>query len=325
MHILITGGAGFFGSHLVDACLREHEVTVLDNFSTGRRSNLNSALKNPRFHLVEGDIRDSSLIRGLIQKVDLVYHYAAAVGVRNVIQNPIETLTTNTEGTREIFSACAQHHKKVIFASTSEVYGKSLRPTLSESDDVILGQTSIGRWGYACSKVLDEFLAYAYGKEHGLKFVIVRYFNVVGPRQSAEFGMVLPRLVKQAVQNEPLTIFGSGKQSRCFMHVTDAVNATIQLSPISTAEQEVVNVGNPQPITILELANRVLQMTKSKAQIQHLDPQGIYDRDFADMEARTPDISKLKKLVGFSHQYSLDDAIRNVANEFQIETLSKIS
>jgi len=324
MHIFITGGAGFFGSHLTEACLKEHEVTVLDNFSTGRKSNLDPLLKNPRLHLIEGDILDSTLVAKLVAQADLVYHLAAAVGVKTVIQNPVETLTTNIDGTREVFTACAKHRKKVIFASTSEVYGKSSKSSLSETDDVILGPTFVGRWSYACSKALDEFMAYAFAKELGLKFVIVRYFNIVGPRQSAEYGMVLPRLVQQALRKEPLTIFGSGKQSRCFMHVADAVKATIPLASTSTAENEIVNVGNPQPITILELANRVLKITDSPSPIQYLDPQSLYDKDFEDMEARTPDISKLKKIIGFAPQKSLDDAIRDVVAGIQKSSFTPV-
>jgi UDP-glucose 4-epimerase len=316
MRILITGGAGFLGSHLVDACLKDHDVTVVDNFSTGRRENLSQASTRKNLTLVEGDVCDSKLMEQLIKNADLVYHFAAAVGVKNVIENPVEALTINSEGTRIIFTACAHHQKRVIFSSTSEVYGKTSKASLSESDDIILGPSNIGRWGYACSKAFDEFLAYAFGKEKGLKFVILRFFNVVGPRQSPHYGMVLPRLVRQAVQNEPLTIFGSGKQSRCFMHVADAVDAILQLSKLPQVANETINVGNPKSTSISELADYILKITNSASKIQLTDPLTVYDRVFADMEERTPDITKLKKLLNFEFKFTLEDAIRDVKLEY---------
>ena len=311
-HILITGGAGFIGSHLTEACLLDgDDVTVLDNLSTGRMENLQTVSTNRRFHFVEGDIQDAALLDRLICKCDLVYHLAGAVGVRKVIASPLQTLATNFLGTKNVFDACAQHGRKVVFASTSEVYGKSVKPTFLESDDLLLGNTSVGRWGYACAKALDEFLAFAEAKERALRFVILRYFNTIGPRQLPDHGMVVPRLLGQAAGNEPLTVFGDGSASRCFMHVADAVEATRLLAACPGAEQQVVNVGNPEPITILELARRIISLTGSRSTIQHVDPRKIYDADFEDMATRVPDITRLQKLTRFSPRRNLENAIRD--------------
>lgn len=309
---LITGGAGFIGSHLVEACLQAgEEVTALDNLSAGRKANLRAVTADKRFHFVEGDVLDAALVDRLTREADLVYHLAGAVGVRLVIESPLQTLTTNFLGTKNVFDACARHGRKVLFASTSEVYGKNPNPVFRESDDLLLGNIAVGRWGYACAKALDEFTAFAMAKEAGLRFVILRYFNTIGPRQLPDHGMVVPRLLAQALKNEPLTVFGDGSASRCFLHVADAVEATRLLAGTAAAEQQIVNVGHPEPIRILELARRVIAITGSRSIIQHLDPRQFYDADFEDLAARAPDIARLKELTGFFPKHNLDQTIRD--------------
>ncbi|MBI4027804.1 MAG: GDP-mannose 4,6-dehydratase [Verrucomicrobia bacterium] len=312
MRILITGGAGFIGSHLAEACLRDgDEVTVLDDLSTGRMENLAAVRGHARFHFAQGSILDATVVERLVGGADLVYHLAAAVGVRLVVRTPLQTIITNVEGTQVVLENCAQHGRKVFLASTSEVYGKSRKAAFAESDELILGPTSVGRWAYACAKALDEFLAFGHAKERGLRFVAVRYFNTVGPRQVPEHGMVVPRFISQALKNEPVTVFGDGTQSRCFIHVHDAVTATRLLANNPDAEGEVVNVGDPRPVAILELARKVLRLTGSSSVVQHVDPKRVYDTDFEDMENRVPDIAKLKRLTGFSPEHSLDQAIQD--------------
>lgn len=318
MKVLITGGAGFLGSHLVDALMaRNDRVIVLDNLSTGSLKNLAAHCQSERFQFVQGDIRDELVVKRVVEHADVVLHFAAGVGVRNIIEKPVQTLAVNCEGTRQVFSACSKLNKKVIFASTSEVYGKSAKPSLAETDDIVLGPTSIGRWGYACSKALDEFLAFSFAKELGLRFVIIRYFNVVGQRQSEKMGMVLPTFVKQAVSRQPLTIFFDGEQTRCFLHVSDAVDATLKLADLSKAEGQIFNIGNPESISINQLARKTLEITGSDSEILHLNPAEVYDSDFADMQSRVPDISKANEWIKFSPQRNIDVAIREVASEFK--------
>ncbi len=323
MRILITGGAGFIGSHLAETCLGDgNEVTVLDNLSTGRKKNLAAIWANPRFHFVEGNVLDSVLVESLIENSDLVYHLAAAVGVRTAIQAPLHTLTLNFQGTQTILQSCSRHQKKVLLASSSEVYGKNPKSTFSESDPLFLGPPSIGRWSYACAKVLDEFLAFAHAKEHGLRFVILRYFNIIGSRQLPHHGMVVPRFITQALQNKPLTLFGDGHQSRCFLHVADAVEVTHQLAGLSSAEQQMINIGNTQPITILELARSVIRITGSHSGIQSINPQEIYGQDFEDTAMRVPNITQLKQLTGFSPKHTLKQAIQDAIKELSLSGTS---
>ncbi len=321
MRILITGGAGFMGSHLAEACLRQgHEVRALDDLSTGREENLAACLGNSRFQFIRGSILDADLVDRCVKEADFVYHLAAAVGVRLVVEKPIATIATNVLGARNAFEACARHRRKVVLASTSEVYGRNPKAAFSESDDLVLGATSTGRWAYACTKALDEFLAFAHGKEQGLRFVVARYFNTIGPRQLQDYGMVVPRFIAQARRNQPLTVFGDGSQSRCFLHVADAVAATLRLAETAAAEGRIVNVGNPRPVSILDLARLVMRLSGSSSPIRHVDPHNVYDRDFEDMAARAPDITLLKTLTGFTPQRTLEDALRDILDSRDVST-----
>ncbi len=316
MKVLITGGAGFLGSHLAEAFLRAgHEVTVLDNLSTGCRANLAECLAQPGFRFVEGSVLDAERVGSLVADADQVVHLAAAVGVRLVIERPLETISTNVLGAQNVLQACARHQKKILLASTSEVYGRNPKSTFAEEDDLVLGPTSTGRWAYAATKALDEFLAFAFAKEQGLRFVVARYFNTIGPRQLPDHGMVVPRLLRQALEGQPLSVYGDGSQSRCFLHVADAVEATLLLAQCPDAEGQVVNVGNPRATTILELAQLILRMTGSASPIHHVDPHSIYDRDFDDMTARVPDISRLRALTGFLPPRTIGDALRDMLAE----------
>ncbi|MFZ4694301.1 MAG: NAD-dependent epimerase/dehydratase family protein [Verrucomicrobiia bacterium] len=309
MNVLVTGGAGFLGSHLVEACLHAgRRVVVLDDGSTGREANLAACQNNPNLEMVRGSVLDAPLVDRLIGKADVIFHLAAAVGVRLVIREPIRTIEANFLGSRNVLEACARHEKKVLLASTSEVYGKGVGTAFSEGSDLTLGAPTTGRWAYACSKAMAEFFAFAQRKEHGLRFVALRYFNAVGPRQLPDHGMVLPRFIRQALDGEPLTVFGDGSQSRCFMHVEDAVEATLRLAEVAGAEGQIVNVGNPMPVTMLDLARRVIRLAGSRSTIAHVDPREVYDADFADMPSRVPDISRLAKLTGFRPQRGVEEA-----------------
>lgn len=310
MPILITGGAGFIGSHLTEALLSSgEEVHVLDNLSTGSATNLAACHTHPKFRFIEGTILDLELVDRCVREVETVYHLAAAVGVRLVVEAPLQTIRTNTQGTEHILQACASHRRKVILASTSEVYGRSTKPAFSENDDLILGPTSTGRWAYACTKALDEFMTFAYGKEHNLRFVILRYFNTIGPRQLPHHGMVVPRFMDQALKNEPITVFGDGQQSRCFIHVADAVEATLRAANTALAEGQVINIGNPQPIRILDLAQMVVRLTGSSSTIEQINPRELYDNDFEDMATRIPNISALQKITAFTPTRSLEQTL----------------
>lgn len=316
MKALITGGAGFLGSHLAEAWLaRGGSAAVLDDFSTGREANLAVCRGNPRFELVRGSVLDEALVHRLVGGADLVFHLAAAVGVRLVIQQPLRTIEANVVGTRNVLGACARLGRKVLLASTSEVYGKGVGSAFAEESDLTLGAPTTGRWAYACTKALGEFLAFAHRKEKGLRFVAVRYFNAVGPRQVADHGMVVPRFVRQALRGEALTVFGDGSQSRCFMHAADAVEATLRLADAPAAEGRIVNVGNPTPVTMLDLAKMVIRLSGSSSPILPVDPREVYDTDFADMPSRVPDISRLAKLTGFRPQRGVEEAAREMIAE----------
>ncbi len=309
MKALITGGAGFLGSHLAQAWLaRDGEVVVLDDFSTGREVNLTAGRGTARLEIMRGSVLDAPLVDRLVGGVDVVFHLAAAVGVRLVIREPIRTIATNFSGSRNVLEACARHGRKVLLASTSEVYGKAMGEAFNEDSDLMLGAPTTGRWAYACSKALAEFFAFAQKKERGLRFVVVRYFNVVGPRQLPDHGMVLPRFIRQALDGAPLTVFGDGLQSRCFMHAADAVEATLRLAEATGAEGQIVNVGNPEPVTMLDLAKRVIRLVGSRSTIAHVDPREVYDADFADMPSRVPDVSRLEKLTGFRPRRTVEEA-----------------
>lgn len=309
--ILVTGGAGFIGSHLADALLnRGHKVIVLDNLSTGREENVTPLSRNPDFELVVGNILDENLVKSLVKRVDLVFHLAAAVGVKLIIESPLETLTTNIRGSEIVFEACCEYHKKVLFTSSSEVYGKNTDVPLKEDDDVILGSPLKSRWSYSTAKAIGEILAYNYYREKRMPAVIVRLFNVIGPRQSAAYGMVVPRFIEQALKDKPLTIYGDGQQTRCFLYVNDAVKALIDLIENPGAVGGVFNLGSDEEVTIKELAELILRLTASSSKIVYLPYEQVYDGKYEDMKRRVPDLTRIKKMINFEPAYSLEKSLR---------------
>jgi UDP-glucose 4-epimerase len=313
MRALITGGAGFIGSHLAEALLAAgHEVGVLDDLSTGRLDNLRAVQGHPGFALTVGSVRDEALVQKLVDEADLVYHLAAAVGVRLILERPVETIATNIAGTEVILRAAAPRPTPVVLASTSEVYGKNDRVPLSEDDDRVLGPTTKSRWSYACSKAIDEFLGLAYQRERGLPIVILRFFNTVGPRQTGRYGMVVPRFVRQALDGAPLTVYGDGQQSRCFTDVEDAVRATVALSTSPQAVGEVVNVGSDHEVRIGELAEQVKRLTGSASPILRVPYDEAYQPGFEDVRRRVPDLAKAERLVGYRPRVELEETLRRV-------------
>ncbi len=311
MHYLITGGAGFIGSHLVDFLLAGgNDVTVIDDLSTGSIENIKHHLKNPRFHLFIENVLNRNVVEYVTRSADFIFHLAAAVGVRTVLEKPLQSIEINIQGSRNVFEAASRYKKPVLFTSTSEIYGKNENVPFNEEDDIVLGPPSRKRWGYACSKALDEFLALAYAETNGLRVIIVRLFNTVGPRQTERYGMVLPRFIKQALSNQPITIFGDGSQTRCFTHVRNVVNTFSRLLDSPEAFGEIINVGSQQEISILRLAELVKQFTKSNSQIVFVKPETLYKDGFEDMNRRVPDVSKLKKLTGFSPCCSIEEIIK---------------
>jgi UDP-glucose 4-epimerase len=316
-HILVTGGAGFIGSHLAETLLRRgNRVTVLDDLSTGSRENIQHLRGEPNFEFVLGTVLDAGVVDELVLQAQVIYHLAAAVGVKYIIENPLNSLRINIKGTENVFEAANRHKRKVILASTSEIYGKNEKENLSENDDRILGSTFISRWGYSCTKAVDEFLALAYWREKKLPVVTVRFFNTCGPRQTGEYGMVVPRFVKAALLGHPLLVYGDGKQIRCFSYVTDIIDGMLALAEHPAAEGEIFNLGSTEPISIEDLAQKVIQMTKSSSPIQYIPYEQAYERGFEDLRRRVPDISKVRKLVGFEPKTSLDELLRNVIDYF---------
>jgi UDP-glucose 4-epimerase len=318
MKALITGGAGFVGSHLADALLaRGDEVFVLDNLSTGSIENIEPLKGHKHFHYTIDSVTNEQVAAELIDRVDVVYHLAAAVGVKLIVESPVNTIETNVHGTEMVLKLANKKKKKVVVASTSEVYGKSNVVPFREDNDLVLGPTSKGRWSYACSKAIDEFLALAYFKEKRLPVVIVRLFNTVGPRQTGRYGMVVPNFIKQALLGHPLTVFGDGSQSRCFTYVSDVVGALVKLSDHPGALGQVFNIGNnSEEITILELAKRVKERTGSKSEIVLVPYDQAYEEGFEDMPRRVPDTSKLNALIGYEPQVHLDEILDRVSAYF---------
>ena len=318
MKALITGGAGFIGSHLAEELLNNgHQVFLIDDLSTGSIDNIEHLKNHKDFSYTIDTILNAPVLAELIDKCDVVFHMAAAVGVMLIVENPVRTIETNIKGTEAVLMHANKKKKKVIIASTSEVYGKSDQKTFKEDGDLILGPTTKGRWSYACSKAIDEFLALAYWKEKKLPVVITRLFNVVGPRQTGRYGMVIPRLVKQALENKPITVFGDGKQSRCFAHVKDAVDAIIKLSATEKAIGEVINLGNDKEIPIEELAKKIKEAARSKSEIRYIPYSEAYEEGFEDMRRRVPDLAKIKKLIGYKSKYSLDNIIKDVIEYYK--------
>jgi UDP-glucose 4-epimerase len=322
MRCLITGGAGFIGSHLADALLKKgHSVTVIDNLSTGRLENIERLKKAEGFTYHIDTIMNKTLMTELVEKCDIVYHLAAAVGVKYIIDHPLESILTNVGGTEMVLSLAHEYgNKKVLIASTSEVYGKD-RPgkrIFHEEDDRVLGPTSIVRWSYSCTKAIDEFLAIAYFKEKNLPVIIVRFFNTCGERQTGRYGMVVPRFAKQALAGEPIMIYGDGKQTRCFTDVSDSVRAVMMLSEEPTAVGEAFNIGNPDnKVTINALAKKIKKMTGSHSPIRYISYEKAYEKGFQDMRHREPDITKLKKFTDFSPEVSINQMLAKVIKDLK--------
>lgn len=318
MNVLITGGAGFIGSHLCETMLKMgNEVTALDNLSTGKYENVGHLKENPKFNLVVGNILDEGLVDKLCEKTDVIFHLAAAVGVELIVKRPLESLTTNIKGSEVVLNMAQRYNKRMLITSTSEIYGKNVNGPLKEDDDRILGSPLKSRWSYSTAKAVDEILAYVYYKEKGLPTIIVRLFNTVGPRQTGYYGMVIPRFVTQALKGEPLTVYGDGSQSRCFLHVHDAVDALVKLMQNPQAVGQVFNVGSQEEITIKRLAEKVVQLTRSRSQIAYIPYNKAYEEGFEDMQRRVPDVSKLRKLIGCRSTVDLDGILGSVIEYFK--------
>lgn len=321
-HALITGGAGFIGSHLAEALLaRDYTVTIIDNLSTGRISNLQAVENHPRLRVAIEDIRNTIVMDRLVSECDLIFHLAAAVGVQRIIQEPIETIETNIGGTEVVLKTARRYRKKVLIASTSEVYGKGVRIPFTEDDDSLLGATTRSRWSYAASKAIDEFLALAYHREVNLPVVVFRLFNTVGPRQSGQYGMVLPRFARWALKNQPIQVYGDGAQSRCFCNVHNVIEAIIALSESAEAVGQVVNIGSNEEISILQLAERVRDLSGSTSDIRCIPYEEAYEAGFEDFRRRIPSLEKVERLTGWKPTTSLDDTIRQIL-DYQRKELS---
>ncbi|MDD5680514.1 MAG: GDP-mannose 4,6-dehydratase [Candidatus Omnitrophica bacterium] len=313
MKALITGGAGFVGSHLAEELLkRKDEVVIIDNLSTGSMDNIKHLKGKKRFKCHIGSVMDEHLMSKLVRECDVIYHLAAAVGVKYIIDNPLDSIKTNVEGTAIVLKLANKFgKKKILITSTSETYGKNMdrKKAFKETDDSVLGTSTIPRWSYACTKKLDEFISLAYFKEKKLPVVIVRLFNTCGPRQTGRYGMVVPRFIKQALAGRPITVYGSGAQTRCFTYVKDVVRALIGLMNCEKAVGEIFNLGNPKSISINNLAKKVKRFAKSKSRIEHVPYEKAYEKGFEDMMHRHPDITKIKKAINFRPETDIDEVI----------------
>ncbi len=318
MRVLITGGAGFIGSHLSEALLeRGDEVFVLDNLSTGSIDNIGHLKDHPKFHYTIDSVTNEPVLAELIDRADVVVHLAAAVGVKLIVESPVHTIETNVHGTEVVLKHANKKKKLVVVASTSEVYGKSATVPFSEGDDLVLGPSSKHRWAYACSKLIDEFLALAYWKERKLPVIIVRLFNTVGPRQTGQYGMVIPSFVRQALAGQPITVFGDGTQSRSFTFVGDVVRAMVALINEPRAVGQVFNIGNGREISIGELAEKVRTLTGSTSDIVRIPYEQAYEAGFEDMPRRVPDIAKIRALIGYRPTVELDEILTRVIEYFR--------
>ncbi len=318
MRALITGGAGFIGSHLADHLLdRGDQVVLLDDLSTGRVTNIEHLNDRTGAEFVLGSILDTELVDEAVARVDAVFHLAAAVGVNLIVEKPLESLMTNIRGTETVIEMSHKYDKRLLVMSTSEIYGKNTSDSLSEEDDRILGSPLKSRWSYSEAKAIDEILAYTYWREKGLETVIIRLFNTVGPRQTGSYGMVIPRFVGQALRNEPITVFGDGNQTRCFCHVGDVVEGLVALSEHPEAFGKVFNLGGGEEVSIRELAERVIELAGSQSSLEFIPYDAAYEAGFEDMERRVPNTTRAMQLVGFEPSASLDDIIRSVIDDQQ--------
>ena len=320
MKILITGGAGFVGSHLADKLIGEgHEITVIDDLSTGRYANVEHLEGNENFRLIIDTVLNEKLMEELIRDSDRVFHMASAVGVRLIMEQPVKTIETIFHGTDVVLKFCSRYRKRVLIPSTSEVYGKGVSVPFKEEDDLLTGSTDKHRWAYACAKTLDEFLALAHWKETRLSVVVVRLFNTVGPRQTGQYGMVVPNFIKAAINNQPITVHGDGNQQRCFGHVYDIVEGLTRAIETPECFGQVINFGNDEEISIKGLAEKAIAMTGSTSEIKYLSYDEVYGEGFEDMQRRVPSLEKAKRLVGYQPTRTLEDIINDVAEQFREE------
>jgi len=308
---LVTGGAGFIGSHLAERLLKNgNNVIVVDNLSTGSLENIEAFKANPNFDFVEGDIRNAELMDTLVGRSDVVFHLAAAVGVQLIADSPVHTIETNISGTEAVLEACNKYSRKILIASSSEVYGKNEAVPFHEDDDIVLGSTNLSRWSYACSKAVDEFLGLAFYQQYGLGVIIGRFFNTIGPRQTGRYGMVVPRFVQWALKNEPVLIYGTGKQRRCFCYVSDLVEAIIKLMNCNKAAGKVYNIGSVEEITIEDLADKIIEMTDSSSKKEFVPYDVAYGRPIEDMMRRVPSLERIKKTIDWEPKTSLTETLQ---------------
>lgn len=318
MKILITGGAGFIGSHLSERLLEQgHQVVVLDNLSTGRLENVEPLTDRRDFELVVGSIMDRDRVFELVDGVDQIYHLAAAVGVQYIIENPLESIEINVKGTEHVLHAANQDKKPVFVASTSEIYGKNEEVPFPEDADRVLGPITTTRWSYSCTKALDEFLSLAFWRTKRLPVVIGRFFNIVGPRQTGRYGMVIPRFVNQALLEHDITVYGDGQQTRCFMDVEDATRAIVGLMSTKDSYGTVFNIGSEERISIEQLAEKIVDLLDSRSEIKYIPYEEAYERGFEDMRHRMPDITRLRETVDFSPEYNLDETLQRIIQYFR--------
>ncbi|MHC4757175.1 MAG: GDP-mannose 4,6-dehydratase [Planctomycetota bacterium] len=319
MKALITGGAGFIGSHLAESLLAENiKVTVVDNLSTGCLENIKIFCKNSKFEFHEGDVRDEALIEGLAEKNDVIYHLAAAVGVQLIADDPVHTIETNITGTEVVLEKANKFNRKILLASTSEVYGKNENVPFCEEDDIVLGSTGLSRWSYACSKAIDEFLGLAFCRQYGLEVVIGRFFNTIGPRQTGQYGMVVPRFVQKALKNEPVLIYGTGQQSRCFCFIEDVVEALTSVMDCEQAVGKVFNIGSDEEITIEALADKIIEIAGSKSEKKFISYQEAYGQPIEDMMRRVPSLKHINSIIGWKPKTNLTKALEVIIKHLRI-------
>jgi len=318
MKVLITGGAGFIGSHLAERLLKDgQEVTAIDNLSTGSLKNIEGFKNNPKFDFVEGDVRNAGLMEALVERCEMVFHLAAAVGVKLIADSPVHTIETNIGGTEVVLEMANKFGRKILIASSSEVYGKNETVPFREDDDIVLGSTSLSRWSYACSKAIDEFLGLAFYQQYGLSVVIGRFFNTIGPRQTGQYGMVVPRFVQRALRGEPVLIYGTGQQRRCFCYVEDLVDAIIALCNCEGAAGKVYNIGSGEEITIEGLADKIIEMTDSKSEKEFIPYEKAYGRPIEDMMRRVPNLERIKEATGWEPKTSLGETLEIIIESFK--------
>jgi UDP-glucose 4-epimerase len=318
MEALVTGGAGFIGSHLTERLLKDgNKVVVVDNLSTGSLENIESFKNHADFKFIKGDIRNVKLIEPMVEQSDIIFHLAAAVGVQLIAEDPVHTIETNIGGTEIVLNIANKFSRKILIASSSEVYGKSEAVPFHEDDDIVLGSTCLSRWSYACTKAVDEFLGLAFHQQYGLDVVICRFFNTIGPRQTGQYGMVVPRFIQKALKNETLQIYGTGKQTRCFCYVADLVEAIISLTNCQQASGKVFNIGNNEEISIEELADKIINITDSRSKKEFVPYEIAYGRPMEDMMRRVPGVERIKETIGWEPKTSLDETLKLITDSIK--------